>query len=171
MRRQTTILVGCVLASSLVLTGCGRSDDAPGDAANGPRTGDAGSLTERAQYNDVARDAQRAVDDARATMSAEIERYKAAMSEQMTRLDEHIRALDTRARDLEGAARTEMQNAVAELRQSREDFMKRMEELAAEGSAAWSDAQRSLDAAWSDLRRTADDAMERFNLTTPNAAP
>ena len=157
MNRITTILTGCTLGTAILLSGCGKDDSEPRPSAT-PNT---------VTGSDVQREAREAADTARAYASEEIERYKTAMREQVSKVNDQIRTLETRARELQGQARTDVENAVQELKKSRDAFQARLGELAGTTADAWGDVKRGLDAAWNDLRKATEDAVQRYTADTP----
>jgi uncharacterized coiled-coil DUF342 family protein len=134
------MLIG--MAAAAMLTGCNQTNNPTADTSTN------------------------VVDNVKAEVNQERDKFIAEMDKQRTDFDAKINELATKSADFQGDAKADADKTLASLRQQRDALNKEFDELKSSTGDAWDKTKAAFQSGWDDMEAAYDKA--KFNATTSN---
>lgn len=124
--------------------------------------GQEGENGEAPSADEVMEKTGEAAESAQRYAAGKVDEFRAEMRDSLDALNARIGELESRAEELSGDAKAELDAQLEEIRAQRDAFAERLEKLGDSTERAWEDVKAGTSEAWESLSRSVEQAAARF---------
>lgn len=111
---------------------------------------------------EVSREAKEAIEATKEYTAEQKDAFQKAVKRELEDLQANLKVLQQKTNEASAEARLQLQKAVTKLEQKKEVARKKLEELNAASTLAWSALKEGMNAALQDLKTSYDDTISRL---------